>query len=203
VVLLLPYPASLFFTVFYSESLFLLCPFAFLWFYDLKHWGAIVFAILLPLIRGQGLFVPCAIVLCLGWQTWRRGRLDTRYELKVLAGFAAGTALYFLSYKLIKGNYWAGLEAQKYFVAEATALHILDVPKFICYLLSPSASWFAYNNGRVDKIFVILMFAGIPVVMRSKAPLHVFLYVILAHFPAAMGLGQWRSHGIRCWLCRS
>ncbi len=189
VVLLLLYPSSLFLTVFYSESLFLVCFFAFLSLYDRKHWGAVLFAILLPLIRAQGLLVACAIVSYLGWQIWRRHRFDAKYELTVLAGFAVGTVLCGLFYKLTTGNFWAGLEAQKYFVAEASALHILDVPRFIRYLLSPSASWFAYNNGRVDKIFVILMLAGIPVVMRSKAPLHVLLYVILGYCPAAMGVG--------------
>lgn len=189
VALVLLYPASLFLTVFYSESLFLLCFFAFLYCYDAKHWGAIVLAILLPLIRAQGLFVACAFVLYLGWRIWRRGRPDARYELNILAGFTAGTALYFLFYKLTTGDFLAGIEAQKYFVTESNALHILDVPRFIRYLLSPSASWFAYNNGLVDKILVILMLAGIPVVTRSKTPLHVFLYAILVYFPAAMGVG--------------
>ena len=189
VVLLLLYPASVFLTAFYSEPLFLLCLFAFLFLYDCKHWGAPVFAMLLSLTKAHGLLVACAIVASLGWQIWRRGRLGPRYELKVLAGFAAGTAPCSLFYKLTTGNFWAGLEAQKYFVAEARAVHILDVPRFIRYLMSPSASWFAVNNGRVDKILVTLALMGIPVVMRSKVPLHSFLYAILVYCPAAMGVG--------------
>src|ERR1041384_5712531 len=97
---------------------------------------------LLSLAKAHGLLVARAIVASLGWQIWRRGRLGPRDELKVLAGFAAGTALCSLLSKLTTGNFWTGLEAQKYFVAEARAVHILDVPRFIRYLLSPSASWF-------------------------------------------------------------
>lgn len=189
VVLLLLYPASMFLTVFNSESLFLLCFVAFLYHYDRKYWGAVIFAILLPLSRGQGMFVACALVAYLGWQIWRRGKLDVRYELKVLAGFAAGAALYFLFYELTTGNAVAGIEAQKYHIFNPSVRRILDVPGFIRYLLSSSPSWFAYKNGRVDKILVMLMLAGIPVVMRSKAPLHVFLYAMLVYFSAAIGVG--------------
>jgi Gpi18-like mannosyltransferase len=189
VVLLLLFPASMFLSVFYSESLFLLCFFAFLLFYESKRSGAFAFALLLPLIRGQGMFVACAIVAYLSWQIWRRGKPDVRYELKVLAGFAVGTTLYFLFYKLTTGNAVAGIRAQEYTVAGSSAVRILNVLGFIRYLLSPSPSWFAYNNGRLDKLFVVLMLLGIPVVMRTKTPLHLFLYAILVYFPAAMGVG--------------
>jgi hypothetical protein len=189
VVLMLLYPSSLFLSVIYSESLFLLCFVAFLWLYGCKHWGAVVFAALLPLSRANGLLVAAAIVAYLGGQLWRRTRPDLGYELKVLGGFSVGTVLCGLFYKLTTGSYWAGLEAQKYFVAEASALHIVDVPRFIRYLLSHSVSWFAYNNGRVDKVLVLFMLAGIPVVMRSKVLLHVFLYAVLAIVPATMGVG--------------
>jgi len=110
VVLVLLYPASLFLTVCYSESLFLLCLFAFLYFYDGKHWGAVVFAMLLPLSRGQG------TVRCVwsgpvsGLADLRKRRLDAKYALTVLAGFAAGAALYFLFYKVTLGDFGRALK---------------------------------------------------------------------------------------------
>jgi Gpi18-like mannosyltransferase len=191
VILLLLYPSSLFLTVVYSESLFLLCLFAFLWFYDRKHLAAAAFAMLLPMIRGQGVFVACAIFAYLAWQISGGGsKPHARYQLKVLAGFTAGIALYFLFYKLVLGNAWAGIEAQKYNASNNDFRRILDVSGFIGHLWHPSSRWFIYNNGRVDKIFVLVMLAGIPVVLRSRVPLHAFLYAILVYFPAAMGVGS-------------
>ena len=189
VILLLLYPSAMFLTVTYSESLFLLCLFAFLVLYGRRHWGAVVFAVLLPLAKAQGLLVACAFVVGASWQNLRIGKFEARFELRIMAGFVTGFVLGGLFYRMTTGNFWAGLEAQKYFVAEARATRVLAIPQFFQYLLSSSSSWFAYNNGRLDKVFVVLLLAGIPVVMSARVPLHICLYSILVYVPAAMGIG--------------
>jgi len=98
VVLVLLYPASLFLTVCYSESLFLLCLFAFLYFYDGKHWGAVVFAMLLPLAEDK----DCS--------------LRVEWSCVWLADFAKTQA----RRKIRADSFWPALQPGQLFISSST-----------------------------------------------------------------------------------
>ena len=94
-VLLLFWPTAFYLTVLYSEALFLLLLFGFLYFYDLrKSYLSVPFALLLPLARGQTAFVLAALLIVLAIQRFKGKPIDYRYEACNMAAFVVGGLFY-------------------------------------------------------------------------------------------------------------
>jgi hypothetical protein len=189
-VAVLCFPTAFFTCVVYSESLFLALLFGFLYHYRVKqNYWSVLFAALLPLTRGQGFFLMGAFLLDVAWRLVKGRRIHFGYELCISAGFLLGAAAYFSFYWMVRGNPFAGIEAQKYYIFDFSLKNLVNPRHFLQYLLSPCARVIDVNNGLLDKLFILFMLAGLIPVALTRDSLHFLFYFVLVYCPAAMGEG--------------
>ncbi len=192
-ILVLSYPTAFFLTVFYSEALFLLLLLGFLYQYDVRRsYTSLVFALLLPLSRGQAIFVPAALVIFVAIRMLKKEPVDYAYEASNLFAFLFGGMLYLSFFYFASGSAFVGLNAQKDFIFGNDIANIFNPAHFIAYLFTPSTpgSVFAYTYSLVDKVFVILFLLAIAIILaRPGRLLWVILSIALFYPVAAMGNG--------------
>ena len=192
--LLVAFPGSLFFQFIYSEALFFLLLMLLWWALEQRRgFIACVAALLLPLVRGVGVFA----VLPVGWvvltrtgvgdPTLReevRGRpMHRGWWLLVLAP-AAGWALYLGLIGHWTGNPWAGVEAQRYWGVQAIA-NLWDVPKFVSGFLDVT-TWHGFTGSILDRLVFLLVLYSLPVQWRLGRDLPAWT-LMLAVVPALSG----------------
>lgn len=190
VLFVLAYPSAFFMTVFYSEALFLFLLFGFLYFYSRKKYWSLAFLVLLPLSRGQALFICVALVADQIWKYMRHRTTPGLYEISNLAVMLLGFTMYFGFIYITTGAALSGIEAQNIFVFGNSLINTINLFHFMNYLITPYTYIFDYNNGLIDKLFIILLLISIPLVIKkNKDTLFICLYSCLAYFPASMGNG--------------
>ena len=188
--LLLCYPTAFYLTVLYSEALFLLLLFGFLYFYDLrKSYLSVPFALLLPLARGQTVFVLAALLIVLAIRRFRGSPVDYRYEACNVAAFVAGGLLYLGFFHVAVGDAFSGIKAQGSFVFGNSLANIFNPGHFLAYLFSGTQGVFSYTHSLTDKVFVIASLLSIAIVAKTKNVLWLVLYIMLLYPVAAMGAG--------------
>jgi hypothetical protein len=184
------FPTAFYLCVIYTEALFLALLFGFLYHYHWRPTGwSVPFAILLPLTRGQGFFVFGAILVNVVWRLARRRPVHFGHELANAAGFVIGMAGYFAFFWLALGDPLAGINAQKHFVFEVSVAHLLDPRHLWYYLATPPKYIFYPFHAFMDKLFILLMAAGLIPVALARNSLHFFIYFVLVYCPAAMAYG--------------
>ena len=189
VVLALSFPTAFYLTAIYPAALFLCCLFAFLYYYrNRSSVRCALFAALLPLIRGQALFVALTMVAFLLWRLLRKERIAYRHELAVFAGFAAGGVAWLAFYYFATGSPLSGFHAQAEFGAGNRLANLFNPFNFFAWLFSEVQHTFAFN-GWVNRVFAALMLAAIIIVAQMKDRLSLLLYSALAYFSIAMGAG--------------
>ena len=188
--LLLCYPTAFYLTVLYSEALFLLLLFAFLYFHDLrKSYLSALFALLLPLARGQAVFVLAAVLIVVAVERFKGKPIDYRYEACNVAAFAVGAVLYLGFFHAVVGDAFSGIRAQGSFVFGNSLANILNPGHFLAYLVAGAQGVFGYTHSLVDKIFVVASLSSIAIVAGTRNVRWLVLYVMLLYPVAAMGAG--------------
>ena len=189
-VLLLFWPTAFYLTVLYSEALFLLLLFGFLYFYDLrKSYLSVPFALLLPLARGQTAFVLAALLIVLAIQRFKGKPIDYRYEACNMAAFVVGGLFYLGFFHAVVGDAFSGIRAQSSFIFGNSLTNIFNPGHFLAYLLSETRGVFSYTYSLTDKFFVIASLLAIGIVARTRNVLWLVLYIMLLYPVAAMGTG--------------
>jgi hypothetical protein len=188
-IFVLTYPSAFYLTMFYSEALFLFLLFAFIYFYHRKSYWSLLFFALMPLARGQALFVLIAFVSSFLLRVLMKKPLDRYYELLNIASIVAGGLFYFGFMQLTTGSPFSSLEAQKMFVFEYDLWNCVNPVHFLNYVVSETKGFFGYNHGLIDKIFVILVLASLPIVLKSRDSILICMFTALAYFPASIGSG--------------
>ncbi len=189
-VVLLCWPTAFYLSVLYSEALFLLLLFGFLYCHDLrKSYLSLLFALLLPLTRGQAAFIPAALVVVLALRRLQGKPIDYRYETCNLAAFVAGGLLYLGFFQLAAGDAFSGIKAQDSFVFGNALTNVFNPTHFIVYLFSATQGVFSYTHALTDKLFIIGTLLGIGIVARTGNVLWLTLYIMLLYPVAAMGTG--------------
>ena len=195
VLLLLSFPPAFWMSTIYNESLFLCALFGFLYFYQVeKSYKSVLFAALMPLIRGQAFFVSVAVGLYMLWQGYRTikegGQFRFRYELANILGFAAGGAAYLLFCYYTTGSFFTGIEGQKTWGEDANSLaNLINPGHFLGYVFSATEKLFSFGNGAVDKMFILVLLLSTVFVVWTKNRLAALIYFLLVYCPAAMGVG--------------
>ena len=189
-VLVLTWPTAFFLTALYTEALFLLLLFGFLYFYDLrKSRLSLPFAFLLPLARAQTAFVIAALVIVIVIRRLQGKPIDYRYEVSNMAAFAAGALCYLGFFQVAVGDAFAGISDQNNFVFGNSLMNLFNPGHFLAYLFAETRGWFSYTYSLTDKIFVIASLLASVIVARTKNLLWLVLYVMLLYPAAAMGGG--------------
>ena len=192
VLLLLSFPPAFWMSTIYNESLFLCTLFGFLYFYQVeKSYKSVLFAALMPLIRGQAFFVSVAVGLYMLWQGYRTikegGQFRFRYELANILGFAAGGAAYLLFNYYTTGSFFTGIEAVKAWGKHAPSLaNLINPGLFLEYVFAPTRGLHSGKYGTIDKIFILAMLFSTVFLVRAKNRLALLMFFSLAYFPAAM-----------------
>ncbi len=188
--LLLCYPTAFYLTVLYSEALFMLLLFGFLYFYDLrKSYLSVAFALLLPLARGQAAFILAALLIVIAIRRFKGKPVDYRYEACNLTAFAVGALLYLGFFQVAVGDAFSGIKAQGSFVFGNSLANIFNPGHFLAYLFSATQGVFSYTYSLTDKIFVIASLLSIGIVTKTKNVMWLVLYFMLLYPVAAMGTG--------------
>ena len=188
--LLLCYPTAFYLTVLYSEALFMLLLFGFLYFYDLrKSYLSVAFALLLPLARGQAAFILAALLIVIAIRRFKGKPVDYRYEACNLTAFAVGALLYLGFFQVAVGDAFSGIKAQGSFVFGNSLANIFNPGHFLAYLFSATQGVFSYTYSLTDKIFVIASLLSIGIVTKTKNVMWLVLYFMLRYPVAAMGTG--------------
>ena len=206
--LLACFPTAYYLSVVYTEALFLALFFGLLLaLRDPARWRwALACAALLPLTRGQGLWllVPLAAAWLALLARPSAPALPARASLAAAsAGYALGVAGYFGFFWWQYGHPLAGLEVQKLFVFQNAAGNLLDPVRFVEFLLKPPQHFFHPNNSVFDKammaITLLTMLAGM---RRSRDPFLLAAWATFALLPALMGEGgSYGRHALLAWAC--
>lgn len=184
------FPTAFFMTVFYSETLFLLLLLGFLYFYEIKkNYWSLVFAVLLPLTRAQAGFVAVALFVFVIYKLIKKEKVNLKYEALNLSAFVLGSILYLVFFYLATDSPFSGIEAQSLYLFNNSFINIFKPWRFLQSLFTPSTEWFTYNNAIIDKIFIVVIFLCLLVIIKAKNPLWLIFYLFLIYPPASMGQG--------------
>jgi len=189
-VLVLCYPTAFYTTVMYSEALFLLLLLGFLYFWDArKSYFSVPFALLIPLARGQAVFVMAAWLIVLAIRYIQGKSINYRHEACNLIAFIAGGLCYLAFFHVAVGDALAGVKSQNTFIFGNSLANIFNPGHFLAYLASEIQGLFSYTHSLTDKIFVIATLLAIGIVAKTRNPLWIVFYVMLIYPTAAMGTG--------------
>jgi len=198
--LLACFPTAFYLSVVYSEALFLAALLALFWsLRDPRRAPyALLCAALLPLARGQGFW----LVFPIG-AAWIFLRGDKRSLAGATIGYALGVALYFGFFWWRYGDPFAGIAVQKAFVFRNALENLLDLPRFMDFLLKPPARFLDTVNSGLDKVMIAVSLAALALGIRRSPDVFVAVtWACLAVLPALMGEGgSYARHALLAWAC--
>jgi Gpi18-like mannosyltransferase len=174
VVLLLLFPTGFFLSLIYSDSLFLMLVLGcFYYLYQKKYLLASTFALVLPLLRPNGIFIVVPMILFFGLNK------KSLYVFFPVAGLAA----YFLVMFLATGDAFSGMKAQSMVVSHFSILNSFHPEIFLRQLFSTHLVLHGPVNSIIDRLFFGLFLAGLPLVYK-KTDLPMFgLYCVVGMVP--------------------
>ncbi len=188
-------PSAFFLHCIYAESLFLLLLFLFFWFFFERSWLAGACAVLLPITRGQGIFVGIAVGLvfvCELPEIWRTKDWPRAAYLGGIGGCFVAALLGFMAYQgYAYGNPLEFVHAQSTYYGARFGMSLansFDPAHVLQILFTLPADLNGPRHGLLDKICIYASIALAPLVWRANRRLFAF-YLCLAYFPATMGYG--------------
>jgi len=194
-------PSAFFLSVVYSEALFIAALLGLFWaLRDARRAGlALVCAALLPLTRGQGLWL--ALPLVLAWIF--PGALPRRGLAFASLGYALGVGAYLAFFGWRYGDPFAGLSAQKVFVFNNAIPNIFDLPRFADFLLRPPSRFLDTTNSGLDKLMILVSLGALAYgIRRSPDVFFAVAWAAFALLPAMMGEGgSYARHALLAWTC--
>lgn len=201
------FPTAFYLSVVYAESLFLAGLLGLFWALrePRRAWLALACAAGLPLTRGQGLWLAVPIAAAWLAPAVRAGPgLTGRRSLAAASlGYALGVALYLGVFWWHYGDALAGLHAQKVFVFNNDISHLLDVGRFVDFLLEPPRRFLDTNNSGLDKAMMAVSLLALAVGARRSTDAFVLAsWICFAILPALMGEGgSYARHALLAWSC--
>lgn len=154
--LFLSYPVAFYTNILYSESLFLFLVLGlFYGLYKEKLWLSIVFALMLPLSRPQGMLIGLVIGFFYLWKY--RGnahRVFDNKEALIIFAFPYGVVAYFLFMYLSVGSSSAGFDAQKHFISGNSIMNIMNIQDwFIRNFVDIKLQFHGFTDSIIDRLF--------------------------------------------------
>lgn len=195
------FPSAFYLSVVYAEALFLAALLGLFWaLRDPRRAGlALACAAILPLTRGQGLWL--AVPLALAWL--RPGTLARRSLAAATGGFAFGVGAYLAFYAWRYGDPFAGFAAQKVFVFNNAVPNLFDLQRFIDFLGTPPARFLDLRNSGLDKLMMVISLAALVYgIRRSPDAFFGAAWACFTVLPAMMGEGgSYARHALLGWAC--
>jgi hypothetical protein len=171
-ILMVAFPGALFFSIPYTESLFLVLVLIF--FHGLRSERYLVSCVavfLMPLAKAVGVFV----VLPLAWHLYER-RKHWKHGLMLLVPLA-GYATYFGIMRASTGNPFEGFDAQRSYPNSPSIRNIFDLAGFTTAFLNVN-SLDGMMDSALDRGFFIMLLILLPLIFRLNKTW--FFYVLAA-----------------------
>ncbi len=169
--LLVAYPAALYFSLIYTESLFLFLSIVFfLFLFRDQFFRAAVVGFFLPLTKAVGLF--CLFPLL--YYAWHKRKSPNTYL--AFYGPALGYGCYFFTMYCATGNAFEGFQAQEFFPNQPSIAHIFDLPSFLLALFRP-LSLHGMQDSAIDRGLFLLLIGSLYRIYRLN-PVY-FVYACL------------------------
>jgi hypothetical protein len=196
------FPTAFYLSVVYAEALFLAALLGLFWSLrdPRRAVYAVLFAALLPLTRGQGLWLALPLAVA-----WILNGTDRRALAGATIGYALGVALDLAFFWWRYGDPFAGLAAQKLFVFNNAVENIFDLPRFVSFLLKPPGRFLDTANSGLDKAMMLVSFIALALGIRRSPDAFVATnWACFALLPAMMGEGgSYARHALLAWACFS
>lgn len=194
------FPTAFYLSVVYAEALFLAALLGLLWaLRDPRRAGlALACALLLPLSRGQGLWLAAPLAVA-----WLLPATDRRSLAGASLGYALGVGLYFGFFAWRYGDPFAGFVVQKVFVFGNALPNLFDLQRFVDFLAKPPARFLDTTNSGLDKLMMAVSLGALALgIRRSPDAFLATTWVCLALAPAMMGAGgSYARHALAAWAC--
>lgn len=200
--LFITFPASFYMSVAYTEALFLMLLFGFIYFFYVRRsFTSLLFSFLLPFSRAQGFFIIPALILfplinylvvsfpfLKGAICLPEGKIKMLTFMNIMS-LILGVGGLLLTYKITSDNYFAASFAQQFFIFKFSTSNLFDLPRFLRYLGNLSFIPFAFNNGFIDKVFVVLAFGSTYFFVKCRSNA-LFLLIYLGFVVPTATVGQ-------------
>lgn len=177
-ILILAFPASIFFSFIYSEPLFFfLTAMFFVYLKRSRYEMASIFSFLMTLARPMGIFS----ILPLGYEILRRK--SKWRDWLCMAGPLFGLAVYFLVMHLWAGGMFEGVKAQRQFVFPILPHQLLDAGRFLKSFFTPAEEVGNFAMPVLNRIWFVWFVLALCLLWRRDKTY--FVYALSAGlFPA-------------------
>jgi hypothetical protein len=152
----------------------------------------------LPLTRGHGLWLVFPILVA-----WVFKGVERRSLAAATLGYAAGVALYLAFYAWRYGDPFAGIAAQEHFVSKSALANLVDLPRFVVFMVEAPERFLWPTNSGLDKLMIVLSLVALAWgVRRSPDPFIATTWTCFAVLPALMGEGaSYARYALLAWAC--
>jgi len=188
--LFLSFPASMFFHLIYSESLFLFLLLLLYWgYFSGKNFLVYIAAFLLPLSRFQGILVVLPLLLTAVIPSEKeKSKLSFPKLILPLGFFGGGILVYLGLMKFWTGSGLAGFEALKLYVTRYSISNLLNpLQWFIGNFLTLPYSLHGFNTSLIDRSFFIFFLIWLWPSYRILPRIFFWQMIVLGLLPAMAG----------------
>lgn len=169
-ILMLAFPGAIFFSLPYTESLFLfLLTLFFHFLLSARYRAAAIVAYFLPLTKAIGIFC----ILPLIYKLWTHRELLTKSSFAIVAPFL-GYGTYFATMYACTGNPFEGFDAQKHFPTSPSIWRIIDIPGIFESLITVD-TFHASTNSFLDRSLFIISMVTLPALFRMSPLLGLYI----------------------------
>lgn len=194
------FPTAFYLSVVYAEALFIAALLGLVWALrdPRRAWLALACAALLPLARGQGMWIALPLAVA-----WFFGASERRSLAAATIGYAVGLGAYLGFFAWRYGDPFAGFAVQKLFVFNNALSNMLDLQRFMDFLVQPPARFLDTANSGLDKLVIWISLGALAFgVRRSPDAFLATTWICLGVFPAMMGEGgSYARHALAAWAC--
>lgn len=184
----LAFPTSFYFSLMYSESLFLmLMTGAFYFWYKQETLLASIFAFLLPLTRPVGilLIIPFFLAMFLSKSKFPK---TLHVNLPLIVSALLGFGVYLLFMQTFTGSAWSGFEAQNNYVAGNSIQNILHpLLWFKKNFIEITLTLHHYTTSVIDRLFFVGFLVSVFWIYKNMDKAFFYYALVMGMVPALLG----------------
>lgn len=185
----LAFPTSFFFSLMYSESLFLMLVAAFFYFWLKKEITfAAACALLIPLSRPLGilLLIPLFLVTLIPGKI--KFPKEAKYNLPLMLSLVLGFSAYLLCIYVSTGSAWSGFLAQEHFIAGNSMQNLLHpLLWFKKNFLDISLTLHKYTTSIIDRLFFVGFLVSLSWIYKNTDRVLFYYALVMGLVPALLG----------------
>ena len=185
----LAFPTSFFFSLMYSESLFLMLVTAFFYFWLKRETTfAAACALLIPLTRPLGILLVVPLFLSMIIPSKSKFPKDIQNNFPLLLSTLFGFGIYFFCMYTSTGSPWSGFLAQKYYVAGNSLQNLLHpLLWFKRNFIEITLTLHNYTTSIIDRLFFAGFLASLFGIYKNADKIFFYYALVMGLVPALLG----------------